>query len=107
LFFKFIQLNLGRINGQNDRRKRFNGNSRKTLENDNESRRWILKINNPTQQQIIEIRDRIIIQSIWTRVMSIRDLQNNYVVELIGVIEFNIFCSLNWVGNVISSDCEW
>jgi hypothetical protein len=39
--------------------------------------------------------------------MSIRDRQNNYVVELIGVLEFNIPRSLNLVRNVIFSLCEW
>jgi hypothetical protein len=75
--------------------KKFNGNSRKTLENDNESRKWTFRMSNTTQQQVIEIRDRIIIQSFWTRVMSIKNPQNNYVVELVGVAEFNTPHSLN------------
>jgi hypothetical protein len=100
IVLKSIQLNLGRTNGQEDRRKKFNGN-------DSESRKWTFRMSNPTEQQVIEIRDRIIIQSLWTPVMSIINPQNNYIVELLGVVEFNIFCSLNWVGNVISSDCEW
>jgi hypothetical protein len=64
-------------------------------------------MSNPTEKQVIEIRDRIIIQRFWKRVMSIRNPQNNYIIELLGVVDFNIPCSLNWVRNVISSLCEW
>jgi hypothetical protein len=39
--------------------------------------------------------------------MSDRDPQHNYIVELIGVVEFNIPRSLNWLQQNISSDCEW
>jgi hypothetical protein len=73
--FKSIQLNLERNNGRDDRRKKFNRNLRKTLENDIESRKWTFRISNLTEEQVIEIRDRIIIQNLCTRVMSIRDSQ--------------------------------
>jgi hypothetical protein len=39
--------------------------------------------------------------------MSIRDPQHNYIIELLGVIEFNNPRSLNWLQQNISSDCEW
>jgi hypothetical protein len=72
--FKSIQLILERNNGWDDWRK-------KPLENDNESRRWIFRISNPTQQQFIGIRHKIITQSLRARVMSDRDPQNNYVMS--------------------------
>jgi hypothetical protein len=87
-YLKSIQLNLERNNGRDDRRRKF-------LENDNKSRRWIFRISNPTQQQFIRIRHRIITKSLCARVMSNRDPQNNYVVELVGVAEFNTPHSLN------------
>jgi hypothetical protein len=39
--------------------------------------------------------------------MSIRDPQHNYVIELVGVVEFNTPRSLNWLQQNISSVCEW
>jgi hypothetical protein len=39
--------------------------------------------------------------------MSNRDPQNNYIIELLGVLEFNIPRSLNWLQQNISSECEW
>jgi hypothetical protein len=64
-------------------------------------------MNYPTYAQVVIIRERIKNQSLCACVMSDRDLQHNYIIELLGVIQFNIFYSLNWVRNVISSDCEW
>jgi hypothetical protein len=39
--------------------------------------------------------------------MSNRDPQHNYIFELLGVVEFKIPRSLNWLQQNISSDCEW
>jgi hypothetical protein len=65
------------------------------------------RIVRPTGAEVIQTVDTIRNYRRWIHVMIIRDENNNYNDELVGVIEFDFPCSLNWVRNNIFANSIW